>query len=145
MTLLLMSFYNIQICPVVCRGCKIARKNRLRASPKKVVFSPPLHWLLCTEPSFDINWVKHEGGREGGQQLDPTVNVTLVSQLHQCQSLVFSIYFVLSSVHTSYLCVLLKMILWGPSEMFSVSCVHVACVQINNMCILTANRMTIEG
>lgn len=54
-----------------------------------MVFSPPPHWLLCTEPSFDINWVKHEGGREGRQQLDPTVNVTLVSQLHRCQSLAF--------------------------------------------------------
>lgn len=51
-----------------------------------MVFSPASHWLLCTEPSFDINWVKHEGGREGGQQLDPTVNVTLVSQLYRCQS-----------------------------------------------------------
>lgn len=54
-----------------------------------MVFSLAPHWPLCTEPSFDINWVKHEGGREGGQQLDPTVNVTLVSQLHQCQSLAF--------------------------------------------------------
>lgn len=54
-----------------------------------MVFSPAPHWLLCAEPSFDINWVKHEGGREGGQQLDPTVNVTLVSQLHRCQSLAF--------------------------------------------------------
>lgn len=58
-----------------------------------MVFSPSPHWLLCEEPSFDINWVKHEGGREGGQQLDPTVNVTLVSQLHRCQSLSFQFIF----------------------------------------------------
>lgn len=77
----------------------MAGKNRIRGFSKKkkrkdnMVFSPSPHWLLCEEPSFDINWVKHEGGREGGQQLDPTVNVTLVSQLHRCQSLSFQFIF----------------------------------------------------
>lgn len=52
-----------------------------------MVFSSSPHWFLCTKPSFDINWVKQEGGREGGQQLDPTVNVTLVGQLYPHQSL----------------------------------------------------------
>lgn len=66
-----------------------------------MVFSPAAHWRLCSEPSFDINWVKHEGGREGGQQLDPTINVTLVTQLRQCQSLRFRFIFLFC------LCVLL--------------------------------------
>lgn len=70
-----------------------------------MVISPSPHWLLCTEPSFDINWVKQEGGREGGQQLDPTVNVTLVGQLQPCQSLLlFQLHPPPLSVYTSHLC-----------------------------------------
>lgn len=74
-----------------------------------MVFSPAPHWLLCTGPSFDINWVKHEGGREGGQQLDPTVNVTLVSQLHRCQSLAFRFISLFCPCTPLNLCVFLKM------------------------------------
>lgn len=69
-----------------------------------MVFSPSPHWMLCTGPSFDINWVKQEGGREGGQQLDPAVNVTLVGQLHPCQPLLLCQSAPLSSVYTSHLC-----------------------------------------
>lgn len=69
------------------------------------MFSPLPHWLLCEVPSFDINWVKHEGGREGGQQLDPAVNVTLVSPLHRCHRRFEGepIFFTLLSVRTSCL------------------------------------------
>lgn len=89
--------------------------RRLSKGKKKkkdnMVFSPSPHWMLCTGPSFDINWVKQEGGREGGQQLDPAVNVTLVGQLHPCQSLLlfqaplFHLFTPLISV--------VKMLLWG--------------------------------
>lgn len=87
------------------------------------MFSPAPHWLLCIEPSFDINWVKNEGGGEGGQQLDPTINVTLVSQLHQCQSLAFRLppfYFSPSSMRFSYFGVFLKMLLREASQPLTV-------------------------
>ena len=65
----------------------LQKKNKTNKKRNNMVFSPSPHWKLCTGPSFDINWVKQAGGREGGQQLDPAVNVTLVAQLHPCQSL----------------------------------------------------------
>lgn len=85
-------FCNFTACGHFSSGMILANKSGERGSSKKkrekernnTVFSPSPHWLLCEVPSFDINWVKHKGGREGGQQLDPTVNVTLVSPLHRC-------------------------------------------------------------
>lgn len=84
---------------------KISSDGFPKGEGGNMVFSPSPQWMLCTGPSFDINWVKQEGGREGGQQqLDPAVNVTLVGQLHPCQSLLLFHSPPLSSVYTSHLC-----------------------------------------
>lgn len=86
-----------------------------------MVFYPSPHWLLCEEPSFDINWVKHEGGREGGQQLDPTVNVTLVSPLHRCHRRFFFFH--------SFICTHLLSLLSQKSELYPV--IQNVFIQIN--------------
>lgn len=140
--------YNNMICVFYvsyfhfCDGHKIAGKNRMRGFSQKkkkkkdsMVFSPARHWLLCTDPSFDINWVKHGGGREGGQQLDPTVNVTLVSQLHPCQSLAFRFISLLCP------CTPLISVMLLRGTLRVVHCrLACACVQPHDTCMLTIDR-----